>query len=234
MGPRTRSFFARGVALALAAGAAACTGGTLTSVRPTAELPSEKYGVTVRETRQKLEIPTVRDKFELTFDERAAIEAFGAEHVARGHGFVTIALPGDEQNTTEEAVVAAADARDILYAQGIAYADIRGTRYDSAGRPDEPIVLFFTSYEAQAPECHKEWRDFNITWSGDNTRNFGCASQANLAAMIADPRDLLGPRPEDDPDPLRRGEVLDKYRRGETTITNRDSKETVTVSDAVE
>ncbi len=234
MGRRTVSTLARAAALALVAGTAACTGATISSVRPEAKLPSDKFKITVRETREKLEIPTSAEKFMLTLDERAAVENFGAEHVARGHGFVTIALPGDEENTTEAAVVAAAEARDILYAQGIPYEDVRGTRYRSDNRPDEPIVLFFTAYEAEGPDCHREWRDFGITWSGDNTHNFGCASQANLAAMVADPRDLLGPRPDDAPDPLRRAQVLDKYRRGETTITDRAKAETAVVSSAID
>jgi pilus assembly protein CpaD len=49
--------------------------------------------------------------------------------------------------------------------------------------------------------------------------NFGCAYQRNLAAQVADPRDLARPRAMDPPYATRRETVLDKYDKGETTVT---------------
>lgn len=72
----------------------------------------------------------------------------------------------------------------------------------------------------------------NLGYSPDNTMspNFGCAYQRNLAAMIADPRDLLGPRAESMGDAERRATVLGKYRRGEPTQTTRSQDESGVVS----
>ena len=48
-----------------------------------------------------------------------------------------------------------------------------------------------------------------------NYWNLGCASQRNLAAMVANPADLVQPRGEDPISTNRRSVVLDKYRKGE-------------------
>ncbi|MEI8144009.1 MAG: CpaD family pilus assembly lipoprotein [Alphaproteobacteria bacterium] len=45
--------------------------------------------------------------------------------------------------------------------------------------------------------------------------NHGCATQANLATMVDNPNDLLGPRPEGMADASRRQAMLVKYRRGD-------------------
>ena len=63
------------------------------------------------------------------------------------------------------------------------------------------------------------------TSENKNYFNFGCASQQNLAAQIADPRDLLSPRGVDSIDAGRRTTVLDNYRRGEPTTTAAGSSE---------
>ena len=49
--------------------------------------------------------------------------------------------------------------------------------------------------------------------------NLGCAYQRNMAAMVANPADLVQPRPESPSYTTRRSTVLGKYSRGEATAT---------------
>ena len=56
-----------------------------------------------------------------------------------------------------------------------------------------------------------------ITADNQTPKNFGCSVQHNIAAMVADPRDLLGPRAMDVADAVRRGMVMDHYEKGEIT-----------------
>jgi pilus assembly protein CpaD len=64
------------------------------------------------------------------------------------------------------------------------------------------------------------WNDrFNPSHERNDYYNFGCSSQANFGAMLADPRDLVRPRGVGYPDAGRRAEVLARYRRGEITAT---------------
>ena len=57
--------------------------------------------------------------------------------------------------------------------------------------------------------------------------NLGCAQQRNLAAMVANPSDLVQPRQETPVYNARRTIILDKYRKGEATAAaNPDADKT--------
>lgn len=218
-------------ALALALAAAACA-----SPRPDpwdAALPQDAHPITVRQTRSMVEIPVQATRFELSYAEKVALESLGAEYLAAGQGPIVIALPLGGGN--EEAAVAVdAKARALLYDMGVAYRMIQGTSYDAAGRVDAPLVVMVDRYVAEASPCHEVWEDFARTYNGENTLNFGCAMQSNLAAVVTDPADLLGPRTESPADATRRSVVLGLYRAGETTVTSRDARESAQVSDVVQ
>ena len=65
------------------------------------------------------------------------------------------------------------------------------------------------------------WPD-NVARNFNNQHyaNFGCATQNNLAAMIANPLDLLYPRVMPPPNAARRGDVLQNYQNGHATDTD--------------
>ena len=48
--------------------------------------------------------------------------------------------------------------------------------------------------------------------------NFGCAYQNNIAAQIADPADLIGPRAQTPVDAEQRGQVMKRYREKFTDL----------------
>ena len=100
--------------------------------------------------------------------------------------------------------------------------------------PREPYVpdtAPAARFEAQAPECAPLWeQDLAHQSNNQPWASFGCATQANLAAMISDPADLLGPRQEDPRDAARRARVLEAYRQGQQTHANRSDDERVQVS----
>ena len=50
------------------------------------------------------------------------------------------------------------------------------------------------------------------------------ATNANIAAMVANPADLVTPRPEAPFDAGRRQVVIDKYRAGQATASVRDAQ----------
>ena len=95
------------------------------------------------------------------------------------------------------------------------------------------VAVAFDSYAADGPRCGRDWKSF--THSSDNVANsnFGCATTANLAAMIANPADLAAPRALDPADAGRREAVITKYRSGSVTSTSSDSQATGHVSTAV-
>jgi pilus assembly protein CpaD len=54
--------------------------------------------------------------------------------------------------------------------------------------------------------------------------------QHNIAAQIAEPRDLVGPRPATPSDATRRNTVLDNYEKGKVTAAEKTQDQSVKVS----
>jgi len=63
--------------------------------------------------------------------------------------------------------------------------------------------------------------DLTLTYHNQPSQSFGCAGTANLAAMVADPRQFLEPYASGTPDTQRRIVVYDKYIQGEPTASER-------------
>ena len=86
--------------------------------------------------------------------------------------------------------------------------------YQANGDGDAaPIRLSYTAITAKTAPCGNWPKDLVAnTIENKNYENFGCASQANLAAQIANPMDLLGPRAMSPIDAVQRGEVIKDYR----------------------
>jgi pilus assembly protein CpaD len=131
--------------------------------------------------------------------------------------------------------VLAHEARKSLVEAGVSYAAVAGSTYDAAGAADAPIIVSFARFEAHAPDCAPLWeQDLAHQSNNQPWDSFGCATHANLAALVEDPADLLRPRTSDPRDSGRRDTVMEAYREGEQTHANRSSDERATVSTAVQ
>ena len=96
------------------------------------------------------------------------------------------------------------------------------------------IEVGFISYTAETKPCG-DWSQ-NLASNSNNSPfpNLGCATQNNIAAMVTDPRDLIGPQPMDPADTQRRLTVLDKYRQGLPTAAERTEDQSGLVSEAAQ
>ena len=84
--------------------------------------------------------------------------------------------------------------------------------------------ISYLRYVAEGPECGRDWSE-NLARTYQNTPypNFGCSSQHNLAAMVSNPADLLGPRTMTPSDANRRFKMYEKYVKGETLGASTES-----------
>lgn len=88
-----------------------------------------------------------------------------------------------------------------------------------------PIRLTFASLQASVAHACGQWptdlgsSDFRFSSSNAPYWNFGCASQATLAAQIADPIDLVRSRDEGRPDIVKRMGAIAKIREGRDPST---------------
>lgn len=225
--------------LLLSAGAALSVTACMTVPPPNVDhTPSpthaDDHAIQVDETAQELEIPVETGVTALTPEARAQVTRFGGLYARVGHGPLTLSAPSGADNADAAARIAN-ETRMRLAEAGVPYEAIIGSTYDASGEESTPIILSFTNYEATAPDCAPMWRQ-DMAHQQDNQayESFGCAGQANLAALVEDPHDLIAPRDEDPRDAARRSDVLQAYRRGESTAVVRTQDERVAISNAVQ
>jgi pilus assembly protein CpaD len=86
---------------------------------------------------------------------------------------------------------------------------------------DWRVAVSYVAYTAHTAPCG-DWSE-NLAYTADNEtpRNFGCAVQQNIAAQVADPRDLLGPRAKTPSDTNRRMTVMGNYEQGKVTSADK-------------
>ncbi|MEM5581212.1 MULTISPECIES: CpaD family pilus assembly protein [unclassified Roseibium] len=194
------------------------------SQQPTALLASHDYRlqhpIVVTEAPETLDLPIGRNTRSLNGPIEGTIASFAVDSRQRGNGAVEILVPSGGAN--EAAVHAVTpQIRRSLQQGGLSGSHIR-TRTYAVQDPsaDAPIRLSYPRMQATAGECGV-WPKNLGGGVGENANyeNFGCAAQANLAAIVANPSDLLTPRASTPADQNRRAVVLERYRKGELTAS---------------
>lgn len=195
---------------------------------------ADSHHISVSQTSARLELPVADGDNALSNDARAQLENFASGYLRYGHGALVLSTPSGAKNSGSASSVAG-DARRALVDAGVSYAAVAGSTYDASGSDNAPIIVSFARFEAEAPQCAPLWeQDLGHQSNNQPWESFGCATQANLAAMVEDPADLLNPRAEDPRDSGRRDTVMDHYRAGTTTHAARDDDERVTISNAIQ
>lgn len=195
---------------------------------------ADTHRIEVSQGGERLDIAVNTGDTTLTPQSRAELATLASGYLRYGHGALILSTPSGSANA-DSAGLLAQQARMQLTEAGVSYAAIAGSTYDASGNDAAPIVVTFTRYEAHAPDCRPIYeQDLAHQSNNQPWQSFGCATQANLAAMIEDPRDLLGPRTEDPRDSGRRSDVFEAYREGDVTHATRSPDERVTISNAVQ
>jgi pilus assembly protein CpaD len=195
---------------------------------------ADNHRITVTESAERLEVPVAPGDVALSSGARAQLRAFASGYLRYGHGALVLSTPSGGVNSDAASVLANETRRSLVDA-GVSYAAVAGSSYDASGRADAPIIVSFARYEAQAPDCAPLWeQDLAHQSNNQPWESFGCATVANIAALVEDPADLLRPRAEDPRDSGRRDTVMDAYREGEQTHATRSSDERITISNAVQ
>ena len=124
----------------------------------------------------------------------------------------------------------AGQVADLLAGEGVHPRSIVSATYQGGGTA--PVVVSFARHFASSPECGDWSQSMTETGYNEPHANFGCAQQHNIAALVADPRDINVPRASTPPDAMRRSQVLTDYRTPKDTAT--PSTEAVVISGAIE
>jgi pilus assembly protein CpaD len=189
---------------------------------------SQRHPILVSQQPATLTIRVSSNAHGLSDGQAAQVSDFLARYRAKdsGNSKLVIAVPSGSPNESA-ATRAVGNLREMIRDFGFSESTVTMQPYSGGRDYNAPIRLAYLRYVAEAPECG--YWPTNLASDPRNLPypNFGCAQQHNLAAQIANPADLLGPRTMAPPDAERRAVVIDKYRQGEATGAQKGADERV-------
>lgn len=171
------------------------------------------HPIVVSERPQTLDIPVASSDRELKTASREIVRGYVQDYRRSASGTISLLVPSGSANAAAAGKVAD-EVRHLLVAEGIADHRIVRAHYQAVtGADAAPIRLAYIATDASVAPCG-HWPEDLITDTSQNRNyaNFGCASQSNLAAQIANPSDLLAPRGMTRIDAERRSNVIETYR----------------------
>lgn len=213
-------------ALALAATLASCASHGAGGPPPLT--PTEQFAIEVRQSPDELAvIPSAQG---LSPQQGSALQAL-AQRWRDGGGEAMVVRQPYGAGDPRAVEISTRATVETLAGLGVPPALIQVQGYDAGGRPDAPVTVGFVAYQAIGPQCAETWTHVDATFNSRSSGNFGCSTTGNLAAMIANPRDLLTPRAETPADAARRQAQMGLYRNGQSTGVTRTADERTSVSD---
>jgi pilus assembly protein CpaD len=150
--------------------------------------------------------------------DQARFQAFVADYETHGNGSIAVSAPTGINSQAMTAFFA-----QRINDLGVPKNHIVVASHDTPDG-DQRVEINYVSYQAHTDKCGDWSDDLALTLDNDTPKNFGCAVQQNIAAQIADPRDLLAPRPGEDASATRRDTVIGNYEAGK--ITSADKRKT--------
>ena len=179
-----------------------------------------QHPIVVSEGETVLDIPVTAHDTRLTLGSSSRVEEFADRFRQANAAAIRVLVPVGALNEPA-ARLAAVDTVKVLRAKGVPHDRILVSSYPAPGVSGPvPITLAFSSLKASVAPCGRWPHDLASTHENRNYFNFGCASQSNLAAQIADPQDLLTPRGRSEIDAARRTNSLGRYRAGQSLPTS--------------
>lgn len=194
----------------------------------------ERHPIRFDESERAIQLLVGSGRGDLTATQRAQVTSLGGSWRRDSTGVVVIDVPTGTKNE-RAARYAMQEAQSILRATGVPARAIRIRKYQPPQTSElGPVRISYTRIEATAGPCGEWPEDLGVMPSPSLTGmapsidnrpywNHGCATQKNLANMVANPEDLMQPTPETEPLAARRQTVVDKYRKGDDTATVRQN-----------
>ncbi|CAN7144645.1 CpaD family pilus assembly protein [Pararhizobium sp. LjRoot235] len=190
----------------------------------TGALPDDyrtRHPIVIAEAEHAIDVPVASSDRHLTLGARDVIRGFASGYRNSATGTVQILVPSGSANA-HAASALRKEIRGVLVGAGIPAERLSEASYQAGGDDDAaPIRLSYSAITAKTAPCGNWPKDLVAnTIENKNYENFGCASQANLAAQVSNPMDLLGPRAMSPIDAVQRGQVISDYRGIETDSDN--------------
>ena len=155
------------------------------------------------------------ESLELSPEDTAQLDRFVADFLQSGSGAIEISVPA---GTARNLALARANViRSHIIARGVRPSEVQVRLSERNTDADAPLTVSYERYSVKLPECG----DYSSTMSLDPRNrvspNFGCSTQRNVAAMVANPADLVRQRNLAPADAERRSLVIQNYQQGKVT-----------------
>jgi pilus assembly protein CpaD len=232
-----RSVRAAVVLVAISLTMGACTH---TSEEVTASVPNDyrlRHPIVLQESNRTINVFVGSTRGGLSATQRADVMGLAETWLREGTGVIVAEVP----TGTPNARAAADSSREILAllaAAGVPPRAVTVRNYHPEdARQFATIRLTFPRITAEAGPCGVWPDDLGSSiknkdyFENKPYYNLGCAYQRNMAAMVANPSDLVQPRPETPTYTAQRNSVFDKYRKGTSTATTDPQADKAKLSD---
>jgi pilus assembly protein CpaD len=170
------------------------------------------HPIVIGEKAQVLDLPVAASDRGMTQMQKVALQGFLSDYDRSAAPVVAILVPAGTPNAVAAGEAARGFAQ-LARASGVPDGRVLVSSYQAASsEASAPIRVTYTAMKAQTNQCGRWPEDLLDNADNKHYANFGCSYQNNLAAQIANPADLLGPRQTTSIDAERRGVVIDGYR----------------------
>jgi len=191
---------------------------------------TQQHPIIVDKREEVLDLAVPRGAYGLASSQRARTKHFLREYRQQGNGVLLIRAPSGSPNEVA-AMRVLEDVRRVMRQEGVAHKASNVEPYFADGDPRAPIRVSYLRHVALPPECGSWPTNLAADPKSLPYPNLGCATQHNLAAMVANPNDLLEPRGMTPRSSERRDTIWNKYVKGEATVAEKAEEESGAVSE---
>lgn len=179
-----------------------------------------RHPIELAEVEQTIDIPVASGDRALSIGTQDVISGFINDYKSSSSGVLRIAYPSGAVNSAA-AQGLRRQFRQLALQGGVPSSRILESTYRATdGGGLAPVRFSYRAVKATTNACGQWPEDILHTTENTNWDNFGCATQNNLAAQIANPTDLVSPRAMTPIDAKRRTTVIGLYRDGKSTASN--------------
>ena len=194
-----------------------------------------RHPITLSEGEHTVRVFIGPNRGGLNPDQRADVLAFAREWRHEATSGVVIDVPHGGP-TDRAAADSMREIRSILNAAGVPRRAVYVRTYRPSPSSLASIKLHYSKLTAHAGPCglwpHDLGPDFDPNYNENRPYwNLGCATQRNLAAMVADPTDLVQPRGEAPAYEARRSVAIDKWQQGQNPSGSYSGYDKAKISD---
>lgn len=190
---------------------------------------SVRNPIQVAETVERLELYARPEGMTLSARDEDAVAGFLQAYGRFGDGPLYINAPNRPHSGAGIAQTHQLISK-LMGQVGLPTAQVQSGQYYAQMQGPAPIVVSYRRLKTIPQDCRK-LGNMSMSYTNQPYDNFGCSANANLAAMIEDPRQLLEPYAQTPPVMKRRSTVYDKYIKGENPASEQPDRQQVSAEE---